>query len=131
MKNYLLSLIVHTLLLLFINSCGKDEDEKLDARCAVSQSAGSADLSFCMDLENVTEEAAKEVCDSVEVDEGITASPGVYSEGLCIVETGAQGCQKSKDSVVITSWLIGSGWPDDISADQTVCDGDGVWITKS
>ena len=116
-----------------INSCGNNEDEKISARCMVNQKAGSVDLGFCMDFENVTEEAAKEICDSVEpatTDEGITVKEGAYSKEACVVEAGTEGCQRTENTVVITSWLIGTGWPEGANADKTICEDGGVPVVK-
>lgn len=124
--------LAYCLLLVYIVSCG-DEEETISARCVVSQTAGSVDLGFCMDFENVTEEGAKEVCSSVQAgtnEDGVTNTVGTYSENLCVISEGTEGCRRTEDSVIITTWFIGSGWPAGSNADKSICEDGGVPVTK-
>lgn len=110
-----------------ITSCGdasEDDEEKIDASCLTTEMESGVDMSYCVDLENITATLAEAACTD--------SYKGTYTQGtLCSIPTGTEGCASTdaESEIKTTIWFSGADWPKGTSASSSLCE-NGEAVTK-
>ena len=120
MKNLLLTLLMG----LFLVACGSDDSDESSDSAAASTTNGSClveagEMVACSDYEiNGATDAFKSDC------------KGTWSDSLCEVDAGVEGCKTTNALGDITNWYT-KATEQTISAYKGICTGDTMtWISK-